>query len=239
MNTPNFFQAYDEASQPAMRIAEYRESLLRSPSRPLYERPVTLTEITGPLKLERKLQAGVNDLSRLNQGNARAMGQLIWVTGRLLDEDGMPVRGSLVEVWQANAAGRYAHQADSQNPAPRDPHFLGSGRFVTDQEGRYAFLSIKPGAYPVPNHPRRWWRPPHIHFSILGEGFMSRLVTQMYFPGEPLNASDLLLNSVPDPKGRERLIAKPIPMLEMPMPHVIGYRHDLVVRGHRQTPFLG
>lgn len=178
----------------------------------------------------------MNDLSRVDERAPRAMGQLIWVTGRLLDEDDMPVRSSVIEVWQANSAGRYAHQADSHNPAPHDPNFLGSGRCVTDQEGRYAFLTIKPGAYPVPNHATRWWRPPHIHFSILGESFMSRLVTQMYFPGEPLNAIDLLLNAVPDEKGRERLVAKPIPMMQMERTDAVGFEHDLVVRGYRATP---
>ena len=236
MTPPNRYQPYDESSQPVMRVAQYKESLLRSPSRPLYRRPATLTEITGPFKLERKLQTGMNDLSRIGEAAPRAMGQLIWVTGRLLDEDGMPVRGSVLEVWQANAAGRYAHKADGRNPAPHDPNFLGAGRCLTDHEGRYAFLSVKPGAYPVPNHPARWWRPPHIHFSIFGEGFMSRLVTQMYFPGEPLNAIDLLLNAVPDEKGRERLVAKWIPMMQLERADVVGFEHDLVVRGHRATP---
>ncbi len=236
MSTPDRYEPYDEPSQPVMRVDGYRESQLRTPSRPLYKRPATLTEITGPLNLAKKLKVGMNDLSRTKQGAPRAMGQLIWITGRLLDEDAMPVRGSVLEVWQANAAGRYVHKADSGNPAPQDPNFFGSGRCATDHEGRYAFLSVKPGAYPVPNHPTRWWRPPHIHFSILGEGFMSRLVTQMYFPGEPLNGIDLLLNAVPDEKGRERLVARWTPMMQLERADVVGFEHDIVVRGHRATP---
>jgi protocatechuate 3,4-dioxygenase beta subunit len=236
MTLPDRFEPYDDASQPAMRIDGYKESQLRTPRQPPWQRPATLTEITGPLQLAKKLAVGMNDLSRLKSDAPRAMGQLIYVTGRLLDEDAMPVRGALVEVWQANAAGRYVHTADSRNPAPQDANFYGSGRCVTDHEGRYAFLSVKPGAYPVPDHPARWWRPPHIHFSILGAGFMSRLVTQMYFPGEPLNAIDLLLNAVPDAKGRERLLAKWIPMAQLERADVVGFEHDLVVRGHRATP---
>ena len=235
----NGFDLYDDRSQPNMLIEGYRQTWLRVPTQPPYRRPLTRTEISGPLKLARKLEVGNNDLSRVRDGAPRAVGQLIYVAGRLLDEDGRPVRKALIEIWQANAAGRYLHTADAGNPAPIDPNFIGTARILTDEEGRYQFLTIKPGAYPTPDHPARWWRPPHIHLSVFGEGFMSRLVTQMYFPGEPLNEEDLLLNSVPDPKGRERLIAKLIPMLEMPTPHAIGYGHDLVVRGHRQTPFLG
>ena len=236
MTLPDRYEPYDEPSQPRLRVAGYKESLLRTPSRPLYRRPVTLAGITGPLNLAKKLKVGMNDLSRAKEGAPRAMGQLILVAGRLLDEDDLPIRGSIVEVWQANAAGRYAHTADNRNPAPPDPNFFGSGRCITDHEGRYTFLSVKPGAYPVPDNPMRWWRPPHIHFSVLGEGFMSRLVTQMYFPGEPLNAIDLLLNAVPDEKGRERLVAKWTPMMQLERADVVGYEHDIVVRGHRATP---
>lgn len=219
-----------------MRVDGYKETLVRVPKQPLYKRPVTLSEITGPLNLAKKLDADLSDLSRTKVGG-RALGQLIWVTGRLLDEDGLPVRASIIEVWHANAAGRYLHKMDANSPFPEDPNFSGSGRCVTDQDGRYSYLSIKPGAYPVPNHPERWWRPPHIHLSVFGEGFMSRLVTQMFFPEDPLNAQDRILNSVPDPRGRERMIAHAVPMMALPRADVVGFSHDIVVRGHRATPF--
>lgn len=232
---PNRFEPYDNRSQPRMNVAGYKETVVRVPGQTPYRRPVTLTEITGPLNLARKLDVDLDDLSRSRDG-AAAIGQRIYVTGRLLDEDGMPVRNSIIEVWHANAAGRYIHRMDANSPFPVDPNFHGSGRCVTDQDGRYNYLSIKPGAYPVPDHPQRWWRPPHIHLSIFGEGFMSRLVTQMFFPGEPLNPLDLILNSVPDEKGRERMISRSIPMMELPRADVVGFSHDIVVRGHRATP---
>ena len=232
---PNRFEPYDESSQPRMVVEGYKETLVRVPSQPPYRRPATLSEITGPLNLSKKLNADLSDLSRTKEGTP-AIGQLIYVRGRLLDEDGMPVRNSIVEVWHANGAGRYAHRMDANSPFPIDPNFLGSGRCVTDHEGCYSYLTIKPGAYPVPNHPQRWWRPPHIHLSVFGEGFMSRLVTQMFFPGDPLNRLDRILNSVPDEKGRERMVSKQIPMLELPRADVLGFSHDLVVRGHRATP---
>ncbi len=232
---PDSFAPYDDRTQPAMQVDGYKETQVRVPKKAQYKRPVTLSEITGPLNLRQKLDADLSDLSKTKEG-WRALGQLIWVTGRLLDEDGMPVRGSIIEVWHANAAGRYIHKMDANSPFPEDPNFFGSGRCLTDNEGRYRYLSIKPGAYPVPNHPERWWRPPHIHLSVFGEGFMSRLVTQMFFPEDHLNAQDRILNSVPDPKGRERMIANAVPMLELPRADVVGFNHDIVVRGHRATP---
>lgn len=232
---PDRFEPYDDRSQPGMRVEGYKETLVRVPDMPAWRRPTTLSELTGPLNLAHKLAVDLDDLSRSPDGTA-AIGQRIYVTGRLLDEDGMPVRHSIIEVWHANAAGRYIHRMDENSPFPVDPNFIGSGRCVTDAEGRYAYLSVKPGAYPVPDHPERWWRPPHIHLSVFGEGFMSRLVTQMFFPGEPLNALDRILNSVPDEKGRERMVCRTIPMMELPRADVLGYHHDLVVRGHRATP---
>lgn len=232
---PDRFSPYDDRTQPRMRVDGYKETLVRVPDNPPWRRPVTLSELTGPLNLAQKLAVDLDDLSISPAGNV-AIGQRIYVTGRLLDEDGMPVRHSIIEVWHANAAGRYAHRMDDNSPFPLDPNFGGSGRCVTDAEGRYTYLSVKPGAYPVPEHPERWWRPPHIHLSIFGEGFMSRLVTQMFFPGEPLNGQDRILNSVPDEKGRARMVCRTIPMMELPRADVLGYNHDIVVRGHRATP---
>ena len=232
---PNRFTPYDDRTQPSFAVDGYKETLVRVPKQPFYKRPVTLSEITGPLNLARKLDADLSDQSRTKSGD-RALGQLILVTGRLLDEDGSPVCNSIIEVWHANAAGRYIHKMDANSPFPEDLNFFGSGRCLTDHAGRYKYLSIKPGAYPVPNHPERWWRPPHIHLSIFGEGFMSRLVTQMFFPGDPLNTQDRILNSVPDPKGRERMISKQVPMMTLPRADVLGFDHDIVIRGHRATP---
>jgi protocatechuate 3,4-dioxygenase beta subunit len=234
---PNRFRPYDDAGQPAVLIPGYKETLTRNPARPLIVRPATLSEITGPTQLARKLPTGMRDLSRKSAQGPRAMGQLILVRGCLRDEDGLPVRGSVIELWHANAAGRYLHPMDAQSPAPLDDNFLGSGRVLTDDQGRYEFVTVKPGAYPVPNHPQRWWRPPHIHISVFGDGFMSRLVTQMFFPGDPLNETDLILNAVPDARGRERMVARQIAMMDMPVLDAVGFEHDIVVRGERQTPF--
>lgn len=236
---PDRFRPYDDATQPAVRIEGYKETFTRNPSRPLIARPATLTEITGPTRLARKLPTGMRDLSRRDPDGTRAQGQLILVRGRLLDEDGLAVRRSVIELWHANASGRYLHPMDAQSPAPLDENFLGAGRVLTDDEGRYEFVTVKPGAYPVPNHPTRWWRPPHIHISVFGEGFMSRLVTQMFFPGDPLNDIDLILNAVPDAKGRARMVARQVAMMDMPNAHMVGFEHDIVVRGERATPFEG
>jgi protocatechuate 3,4-dioxygenase beta subunit len=234
---PDRFEPYDESSQPAMQVQHYAETFVRVPQQPLFRRPMTLTEITGPTRLARILKPGDNNLAQPDPAKPRAMGQLIRVSGRVLDEDARPVRGTVIELWHANAAGRYIHPMDANNPAPIDANFTGSGRVATDDNGRYEFLTIKPAAYPYPNHPTRWWRPPHIHMSIFGDGFMSRLVTQMFFPGDPFNDIDLILNAVPDPKGRARMISRQLPMQEMPVPNVVGFEHDVVLRGHRQTPF--
>ena len=195
---------------------------------------MTRTELTGPVDLAPRLQPGDNDLARLAPGRI-ALGQLIHVSGRVLDEEGRPMRGAIVELWQANAAGRYFNPLDTRD-APLDPDFVGNGRTRTDHDGRYAFFTIKPGAYPVPDS-GRWWRPPHIHFSLLGPSCLSRLVTQMYFPGDPLNAHDRLLNSVADENARASLVARQVPPVEV-AGEWLAFTHDLVLRGRRATPDL-
>src|SRR5437879_4394081 len=185
---------YDDDTQLARQIEGYPRSFTRTPSAPLIRRPLTLSELTGPAGLERKLEAGDGDMSRAVAGGSRALGQLIRVSGRVTGEDGSPLAGAVIELWQANAAGKYIHELD-RHQAPIDPNFTGLARLVTGAEGEYEFFSIKPGAYPVMESDW-WWRPPHIHFSILGPSWMSRFVTQIFFPGEPLNETDLLLSDV-------------------------------------------
>jgi protocatechuate 3,4-dioxygenase beta subunit len=172
------------------------------------------------------------DLTRQHAGEP--LGERIIVTGRVVDEGGRPVPDTLVEVWQANAAGRYIHPRD-QHPAPLDPNFTGAGHMVTDAEGCYRFVTIRPGAYPWRNHPNAW-RPAHIHFSLLGASFLSRLVTQMYFPGDPLFPFDPIFNAVPDPAARERLIAR-FDLSTTEPEWALGYRFDIVLRGRAATPF--
>ena len=172
---------YDDRTQLARQIAGYPRSFTRTPAQPLIERPVTLSELTGPVGLERRLKIDDGDLSRAVPGGARAMGQLISVEGRVVDEDGAPIVGAVIEIWQANSAGKYIHELD-RHEAPFDPNFTGQGRLLTDGEGRFQFRSIKPGAYPVMESDW-WWRPPHIHFSIFGPSWMNRFVTQIFFPG--------------------------------------------------------
>ena len=152
----------------------------------------------------------------------------------MLDEDGRAVPHALVEIWQANAAGRYLHARDD-HPAPLDPNFTGAGRAITDDDGRYRFLTIKPGAYPWRNHPNAW-RPAHIHFSLFGQSFVSRLVTQMYFPNDPLFPLDPILQSIPDPEAQQRLVSRFDLALTEPE-WALGYRFDIVLRGRHATPF--
>jgi protocatechuate 3,4-dioxygenase beta subunit len=192
--------------------------------------PQRLTEITGPLLGEERVTAADADLTTQHAGEP--LGERITVTGRLLDGDGRPVPGTLIEVWQANAAGRYAHPVDN-HPAPLDPNFSGAGRCMTDSAGRYRFITIKPGAYPWHNHPNAW-RPAHIHFSLLGRAFPQRLITQMYFPGDPLFSQDPIFNSIPDPKARERLISRFDLGLTQPG-WALGFEWDIVLRGPAAT----
>jgi len=230
---------YDDATQSRRLIQNYPRSFARNPSQPLIRRPLTLSELTGPLALDSRLELGDGDFSRAVPGGPRAMGQLINVSGQVLDEDGRPLAGAVIEIWQANAAGKYIHEVD-RHEAPLDPNFAGQGSFVTDAEGRYRFRTIKPGAYPVMESDW-WWRPPHIHFSIFGLSWMDRYVTQIFFPGEALNQTDLLLNAVEDEEARQRLL------LELQTPAVdrsggptqlnlLEFRRDFVLRGKRRTP---
>ena len=218
---------------PPLDSSEYRATALRHPREPLVIVPQTLSELSGPVYGGGNVGSLDHDLTRQHQGEP--LGERITVSGRVCDEDGLPVRHTLIEVWQANAAGRYTHK-DDQHGAPLDPNFSGAGRTLTDSEGRFRFVTIKPGAYPWANHPNAW-RPAHIHFSLFGPCFLTRLVTQMYFPGDPLLSFDPIYNSIPDERARQRLIAGF--ELELTEPgHALGYRFDLVLRGRDATPMV-
>ena len=216
---------------PANLSPAYKSTISRSPSKPAIVLPHTLSEITGPLLREERLDAGENDLTRRRMGEP--LGERIIVQGRVLDEEGRPVPEALVEIWQCNAAGRYHHPGD-QHDAPLDPNFYGGGRARADADGNYKFITIKPGAYPWGNH-HNAWRPNHIHFSVFGHSFLSRLVTQMYFPGDPLFPFDPIFNSVTDEKARNRMIATFD--LDNTVPDwALCYRFDIVLRGREKTP---
>jgi protocatechuate 3,4-dioxygenase beta subunit len=219
-------------TQPAYLHEPYRSSVQRAPRQPLITLPHTVSELTGPVYGHNPIGETDNDLTR--HFAEAPQGERIIVAGRVLDEDGRGVPNALVEIWQANAAGRYRHSRDD-HPAPLDPNFLGSGRTITDDDGGYRFVSIKPGAYPWSNH-HNAWRPAHIHFSLFGPAFITRLVTQMYFPGDPLMPFDPLLNGVPDAEARERLVSKFDLALTQP-DWALGYSFDIVLRGRRSTPF--
>ena len=229
---PDRVDPWPPGIEPAVPIEGYANTFTHTPALAPIRRPATRTEVTGPTELWRKLPCGDDNLAVVGPGRM-AQGQLIHIGGRILDEDGRPVRGAVVELWQANAAGRYFH-ANDQRDAPLDPNFIGSGRIRTDEEGGYGFFTIRPGAYPVPT-PNIWWRPPHVHFSVLGPATLSRLVTQMYFPGDPLNPLDRILMSVPDAAARDRLVARPIPPAEVGLGW-LGYSHDIELRGRAATP---
>ena len=209
----------------------YASTHKRAPKRSPIRIAHTLSEITGPGLGAEMVTAGDADLTHFAGGEA--LGERIVVTGRVIDEDGRPVSNALVEVWQANSAGRYAHEVDQHN-APIDPHFYGAGRVATGAGGEYRFLTIKPAAYPWRNHYNAW-RPQHIHFSLFGPGFATRLITQMYFPGDPLLELDPIYLSVPDPAARERLVCAFD--IETTIPErALGYRFDIVLRGRSATP---
>ncbi|MDR3535816.1 MAG: protocatechuate 3,4-dioxygenase subunit beta [Acetobacteraceae bacterium] len=231
MTDPVPFRPLSPGTQPAYDVPGYLGTRKRYPTQALHPMPATITETTGPRFSERLFPPSI-DLTR-NTSRQPALGERIIVAGTITDEDDRPVPHTMVEIWQANAAGRYDHAGD-QHEAPLDPNFHGAGRVFTDAEGRYRFLTIRPGAYPWPNH-RNAWRPNHIHFSFFGPAFATRLVTQMYFPGDPLLASDPIFNAVPDERARDRLIAAFD--LDVTEPDwALGFRFDVVLRGRSATP---
>lgn len=221
-----------EGTQPSYHHPAYISSLKRAPEQALVIIPPTLSEITGPHFEADEVSPDAHDLTRLHSGTA--LGERIIVAGRLLDEDGRAVPNSLIEIWQANAAGRYRHEGD-RHDAPLDPNFSGSGATLTDAEGRYRFVTIRPGSYPWHNHYNAW-RPAHIHFSVFGPAFATRLVTQMYFPGDPLLAHDPIFNCVADEKARGRLISAFDWAATVPET-ALGFKFDVVLRGREETPF--
>ena len=218
--------------QPPYLHESYQASRIRAPKQPLIALPHTRSELTGPVFGDSPLGRTDNDLTAHFPDPPQ--GERIIVAGRILDEDGRGVPNALVEIWQANAAGRYRHSRDN-HPAPMDPNFLGAGRMITDELGNYRFVSIKPGAYPWRNH-HNAWRPAHIHFSLFGSAFVTRLVTQMYFPNDPLLPLDPIINGIPDAGARARLVSAFD--LDLTAPEwALGYRFDVVLRGRQGTPF--
>ena len=231
--TPTSYLREPPSAHPPMDFEGYKSTALRHPKQPLSYLPHTITEVTGPqLGAELVTRELDNDLTRQHEGEA--IGERILVSGRVCDTEGKPLRGTLVEIWQANAAGRYRHRWDRW-PAELDPNFSGAGRCVTDDHGRYSFTTIKPGPYPWGNHYNAW-RPAHIHFSLLGRAFAQRLVTQMYFPGDPLFPYDPIFNSVRDEAARERMISRF--SIHQTVPNwAPAYEFDIYLRGPGATPF--
>jgi protocatechuate 3,4-dioxygenase beta subunit len=231
-DTPTSYVREAPDAHPPLDYEAYKSTRLRHPKHPLVYLPQTITEITGPQLGRERVGEGDHDLTRQHDGEP--IGERIIVSGRVFDTEGKPLRNTLVEVWQANAAGRYRHHSD-QWPAPLDPNFSGGGRCVTDDDGRYEFTTIKPGPYPWGNH-HNAWRPAHIHFSLLGRAFTQRLVTQMYFPGDPFFPYDPIFNSVRDERARERMISR-FSIHRTQADWAAAYEFDIVLRGPGATPF--
>lgn len=223
----------DPATFPPYLYEAYRSTIRRAPSQPLVQIAPTLSELTGPGPAVSPVTPEDSDLTRNAGTGGEAIGERIIVTGRVLGGSGEPVPTTLVEVWQANAAGRYIHDRD-RHDAPLDPNFLGIGRCLTDAGGHYRFVTVRPGAYPWRNHENAW-RPAHIHFSLFGDSYGSRLVTQMYFPGDPLHQLDPILSSIPE-EARGRVIARYAHDVTMEG-WALGYRFDIVLSGPAATPF--
>jgi protocatechuate 3,4-dioxygenase, beta subunit len=228
------YNSLDWTLHPPYLHEAYGSTVKRAPQRPLVLLPQTLSELTGPVYGADALQPLDDDLTRNAVKNGQPIGERIIVTGRVLDENNRPVPNALLEIWQANACGRYHHKVD-QHDAPLDPNFSGTGRCLADENGEYHFTTIRPGAYPWRNHENAW-RPAHIHFSLFGVNFLQRLVTQMYFPGDPLLSLDPIYNGVPDENGRQRLIASYAHDVTRPE-WALGFRFDIVLCGSRMTPF--
>jgi protocatechuate 3,4-dioxygenase, beta subunit len=218
-------------TQPDYLFPKYASTVKRAPTQPLVVLPHTLSEVTAPVFGYGDIKAEDADLTRQHKGEPQ--GERIVVSGRVLDESGKPIPGVLIEIWQANAAGRYNHRVD-QHDAPIDPNFTGAGRVLSDAEGRYRFMTIRPGEYPWRNHYNAW-RPAHIHFSLFGRAIVQRLITQMYFPGDPLLEYDPMFMCVADEKARARLISAFDWETTMPE-YALGYRFDIVLRGREATP---
>jgi protocatechuate 3,4-dioxygenase beta subunit len=222
----------DWSANPPLIHPDYTSTVLRGPTQKLVPATAALGELTQPVYGHGKLREIDADLTMNGRGDGEPLGERIIVAGQVLGDDGRPVPQALVEIWQANAAGRYVHKVD-QHGAPLDPNFFGGGRCVSDAEGWYRFLTVKPGAYPWGNHANAW-RPNHIHFSLFGPHFASRLITQMYFPGDPLLELDPIYLGVPE-HARDRLVARfDLGLTEEG--YALGYRFDLVLRGGGVTP---
>ena len=228
------YRRHDPQSQPASLYPPYRATVARAPRLPLVVLPHTLSEVTGPVYGDRDISETDHDLTRQHAGEP--LGQRIVVRGRVVDDGGRPIPHTLVEIWQANAAGRYLHKSDVHS-APLDPNFTGAGRTLTDADGNYEFVTIKPGAYPWQNHDNAW-RPAHIHFSLFGNAFATRLITQMYFPDDPLLAFDPIFQSISQARARQRLISK-FDLKSTKPGWALGFRFDLVLRGPEAVPFEG
>lgn len=217
--------------QPLVDFRPYRSSELRHPTKELRHADPEEIELFAPVFGQRDVDPIEADLTLMPGGEP--IGERMRVCGRVLDGDGRPVAGQLVEIWQANAAGRYVHKRD-QHPAPLDPNFYGVGRMITGADGSYSFTTVKPGPYPWKNH-QNAWRPAHIHFSLFGREFTQRMVTQMYFPSDPLFALDPILQSITDARARDRLVA----LYDHDVTEhewLMGYRWDIVLTGSHSTP---
>ncbi len=233
MSETDTYRPRDWSVQPPYLYPGYKSTVARSPRKPLIPLPQTLSELTGPVYGHDAVTELDADLTQNGRVNGEPMGQRIVVTGRVTDEDGRPVPDTLIEIWQANAAGRYIHKVD-QHDAPLDPNFFGAGRFLTGSDGRYRFITIRPGEYPWANHDKAF-RPAHIHFSLFGPSFVTRLVTQMYFPGDALLPLDPIFLSVPDEAARDRLVSR-YSVEHTVHEWALGYAFDIVLRGRNATP---